>query len=58
MLGIDKRRARPGMGRCQGGFCSPLVIKIISEETGLPPERITKGGARSVVLFGDTKAPK
>lgn len=57
-LDAVKRRARPGMGRCQGGFCSPLVIKIISEETGLPPERITKGGARSVVLFGDTKAPK
>ena len=38
-LDAVKRRARPGMGRCQGGFCSPLVIKIISEETGLPPER-------------------
>ncbi|HRR90177.1 MAG TPA: FAD-dependent oxidoreductase, partial [Eubacteriales bacterium] len=23
-----KRRVRPGMGRCQGGFCSPLVAGI------------------------------
>ena len=26
-----KRRVRPGMGRCQGGFCMPLVAKIISD---------------------------
>lgn len=24
-----KRRVRPGMGRCQGGFCSPLVAKSL-----------------------------
>lgn len=26
-----KKRVRPGMGRCQGGFCMPLVAEIISE---------------------------
>lgn len=26
-----KRRCRPGMGRCQGGFCQPNVAKIIAE---------------------------
>lgn len=26
-----KRRIRPGMGRCQGGFCMPLVAKIIAD---------------------------
>ena len=50
-----KRRVRPGMGRCQGGFCSPLVVKIIAEEAGVRPEEVTKGGARSTILFGDTK---
>ena len=25
-------RCRPGMGRCQGGFCEPEVLKILSEE--------------------------
>jgi glycerol-3-phosphate dehydrogenase len=27
-----KRRVRTGMGRCQGGFCTPLLIKVLSEE--------------------------
>lgn len=26
-----KRRVRPGMGRCQGGFCMPLVAEIIAK---------------------------
>lgn len=52
-----KRRVRPGMGRCQGGFCSPLVVKIIAEETGMSPEEVTKGNARARILFGDTKHP-
>lgn len=51
-----KKRVRPGMGRCQGGFCMPLVTKIISEVTGMPPEEITKSGEDSYILFGRTKA--
>lgn len=46
-----KRRARPGMGRCQGGFCSPLVLKIISEETGMPLVDIKKRGEASNVVL-------
>lgn len=44
-----KRRVRAGMGRCQGGFCQPSVVKIISEELGIPPEEVTKKGAGSEV---------
>ena len=33
-----KRRTRGGMGRCQGGFCTPRVIEILGAELGLPPE--------------------
>lgn len=57
VLTVDavKRRVRPGMGRCQGGFCSPLVIKILAEELGCRPEDVRKGNSQSVVLFGDTK---
>ena len=51
-----KRRVRPGMGRCQGGFCSPLVVKIIAEEAGVSPEDVTKGNVRARILYGDTKA--
>jgi len=51
-----KRRVRPGMGRCQGGFCAPLVTNIICEQTGLTPEQITKSGGDSNLLF--EKTPK
>lgn len=27
-----KKRVRPGMGQCQGGFCEPHVAKILAEE--------------------------
>lgn len=41
---------RAGMGRCQGGFCTYKVLKIIARETGLPMEAITKRGDGSYVL--------
>ena len=41
-----KRRTRSGMGRCQGGFCMPYVMKLIKEETGKPMTEITKKGGR------------
>ena len=47
-----KRRTRAGMGRCQGGFCSPRVAQIISEETGIPLSQITKDGGDSYLLSG------
>jgi len=40
-----KRRTRAGMGRCQGGFCKPLIAEIIHQETGIEIDRILcKGG--------------
>lgn len=33
-----KRRTRSGMGRCQGGFCTPRLIEILGSELGVPPE--------------------
>lgn len=50
-----KRRVRPGMGRCQGGFCSPLVVKIIAEHEGMREEDVLKGDEGSFILYGDTK---
>ena len=47
-----KRRTRAGMGRCQGGFCSPRVASIISRETGMPLTEITKNGGNSYLLTG------
>ena len=47
-----KRRTRAGMGRCQGGFCSPRAVQILSEETGIPLQKITKNGGKSFLLTG------
>ena len=50
-----KRRTRAGMGRCQGGFCSPRVLEILSRELGVPMERITKSGGDSRLIVGVNK---
>ncbi len=50
-----KKRCRPGMGRCQGGFCGPLVAKIISDEKGIPLEEVCKAGNDSRLLYGKSK---
>jgi glycerol-3-phosphate dehydrogenase len=50
-----KRRVRPGMGRCQGGFCGPLILKLIAAEKGVPLEAVTKEGPGSPVLWGPAK---
>lgn len=47
-----KRRTRSGMGRCQGGFCSPYIIKLIAKEQGIPMEEVTKFGGASRILTG------
>ena len=43
---------RAGMGRCQGGFCSAKIMKIISRESGIPMEELTKRGRDSRLLAG------
>lgn len=45
-----KRRARAGLGRCQGGFCMPRVVEILSRELGVPLTEITKDGKGSDLL--------
>ena len=53
-----KRRVRPGMGRCQGGFCMPQVLNIISKEKGIDPTKVTKKGEGSNILVSETKQSK
>ena len=50
-----KRRVRPGMGRCQGGFCGPRVIEILSRELNIPVEDILKDYENSKVVVGKVK---
>ena len=50
-----KRRTRAQMGRCQGGFCMPYIIELLSKELDIPYEKVTKFGGNSIVNIGITK---
>ena len=50
-----KRRTRAGMGRCQGGFCGPRVMDILSRELNIPMTELTKFGGNSRLLTGVLK---
>lgn len=54
-LDAVKRRTRAGMGRCQGGFCAPKIVEILSRELDIPMEEVTKMGGKSGILVGKTK---
>lgn len=54
-LDAVKRRTRAGMGRCQGGFCSPRVVEILARELEIPMTEVTKKGRSSYILSGKTK---
>ena len=47
-----KRRVRAGMGRCQGGFCGPKVLEILSKELNIPVEQVNKNVAGSYMVSG------
>ena len=40
------------MGRCQGGFCSYKILKIIARETGMSLEEATKRGGNTGFISG------
>jgi glycerol-3-phosphate dehydrogenase len=44
---------RAQMGRCQGGFCTYRILRILARETGLPVEAVTKRGPGSELLGGE-----
>ncbi|PKM50417.1 MAG: FAD/NAD(P)-binding oxidoreductase [Firmicutes bacterium HGW-Firmicutes-7] len=54
-LDAVKRRTRAGMGRCQGGFCGPRVVEIISRELGIDPTEVTLKGNTSNVLISHSR---
>ena len=49
-----KRRTRAGMGRCQGGFCSPRVMDILARELGCDLTEIRKSDRGSGIAIGKT----
>lgn len=50
-----KRRIRPGMGRCQGGFCGPKVVEILARELNVGLEEILKDYENSNMIVGKVK---
>lgn len=50
-----KRRCNAGMGRCQGGFCGPRVVELLSKHLGIPATQILQEKAGSRILVGTTK---
>ena len=50
-----KKRCRPGMGRCQGGFCGPRVQEILARELNQKLEDIVLDKVGSYILTGETK---
>lgn len=54
-----KLATRAGMGRCQGGFCTLKIMKLIAEECGIPLEEVLKNDPGSRIAAGrlGEKAP-
>ena len=53
-----KKRCRPGFGKCQGGFCEPLVVEILSRELNLNPLNVRYDSNDSYILQSETKEGK
>ena len=53
-----KKRCRPGMGRCQGGFCGPRVQEILARELKKDLKDIVLDKKNSYILTGQTKKVK
>jgi len=49
-----KWRTRCGMGRCQGGFCTPFLIELL-RDTGIDPLTMTKKGPGSELFVARTR---
>jgi glycerol-3-phosphate dehydrogenase len=50
-----KRRIRTGMGRCQGGFCTPQLLKVLSEELKIDLLAVEKRGRKTEIGLYHTK---
>ena len=50
-----KRRVRPTMGRCQGSFCIPKLIRIMANERRLKKEQVLLNEEGSNLVVGDIK---
>jgi glycerol-3-phosphate dehydrogenase len=50
-----KFATRASFGECQGSFCTPKILKIISEETGLKPEEVLQNEKGSWIINSEVR---
>ena len=50
-----KKRCRPGFGKCQGGFCEPLILQILARELNKDPMSIKYDSDNAYILESETK---
>ena len=48
-----KRRIRATAGRCQGGFCTPMIMKILSRELNININDVVKNSKESKIILGE-----
>ena len=47
-----KYRCRAGMGRCQGGFCTQHIVRIMKENFDIDEKQIKLKSEKSNLFFG------
>ena len=50
-----KKRVRAGFGKCQGGFCSPMVTLLLAKHYGVSPTEIKWDKEGSEILLEEIK---
>ena len=50
-----KKRCRPGFGKCQGGFCEPLILQILARELNKDPMSVKYDSDDAYILQSETK---
>ena len=53
-----KKRVRAGFGKCQGGFCSPVVTLLIAKKYGINPTEVKWDKDGSNILLEEVKNAK
>ena len=57
-LSAIKYRCRAGMGRCQGGFCTQHIVRIMKDEFNMDIKDIKLKSPKSKLFYGRTREEK
>lgn len=52
LIASVKYRSRATMGRCQGGFCMPRIVRMMRDEYGMSPSEFATTALGSVMFAG------